>query len=472
MLRGLVALLVGPVLGQTTPSLPLYLGEALAVEAAGARARTPAARARRGGRARCGPARVRVGVGLDPGRHAAAVGAGDCCPRRSSGAAAAGTAGGVARGADRHRPARRAAAGRPWRGRPVRRGGRARSWSWPTAFTSRRRRPCARLMSPGGRGRRDAPSGSSRPARQRDAAWLQVTAWQGGGLVVDRLEPAGGGWRTTRPIPLDGGVEGHAAPAARPGRARRTGPPARGSGDPRRRGPRRRRHRAAARARPDAAAARAQGRRPRHGSGAARRRWSWCSRWASWARSPGASAACARTRPAAARLRYMCESYNAERVRRPRADGRRPDAGGRRQGGRPRGLGTRRARRAGRPRGRRDDRLLARTSGSRTPGRSGWSIAWRRPARRAPDRARRAGASPSLYTGGPAARTAGRDAREAALEQVLASLSPARREQLESLLSAMFVRARDAGRRAPRLPAVRRRRMRPSARDLSGAAAV
>ncbi len=39
----------------------------------------------------------------------------------------------------------------------------------------------------------------------RDAAWLQVTAWQGGGLVVDRLERApGGGWRTTRPVPLDG----------------------------------------------------------------------------------------------------------------------------------------------------------------------------------------------------------------------------------------------------------------------------
>jgi hypothetical protein len=38
-----------------------------------------------------------------------------------------------------------------------------------------------------------------------DATWLQVTAWQGDGLVVDRLEPDGaGGWRTTRPIPVDG----------------------------------------------------------------------------------------------------------------------------------------------------------------------------------------------------------------------------------------------------------------------------
>ena len=46
-LRGAVSLLVGPVFGQTTPSLPLYLGEALCVEAAGARARPPAAGVRR-----------------------------------------------------------------------------------------------------------------------------------------------------------------------------------------------------------------------------------------------------------------------------------------------------------------------------------------------------------------------------------------------------------------------------------------
>jgi hypothetical protein len=38
-----------------------------------------------------------------------------------------------------------------------------------------------------------------------DAAWVQVTAWQGDGLVVDRLVADGaGGWRTTRPIPVDG----------------------------------------------------------------------------------------------------------------------------------------------------------------------------------------------------------------------------------------------------------------------------
>ncbi|MET0770436.1 MAG: hypothetical protein ABW081_11020, partial [Solirubrobacteraceae bacterium] len=38
-----------------------------------------------------------------------------------------------------------------------------------------------------------------------DATWLQVTAWQGGGLVVDRLRRRpDGSWSTTRPIPSGG----------------------------------------------------------------------------------------------------------------------------------------------------------------------------------------------------------------------------------------------------------------------------
>jgi hypothetical protein len=38
-----------------------------------------------------------------------------------------------------------------------------------------------------------------------DAEWLTVTAWQGGGLVVDRLERVGPGrYRTTQPIPVHG----------------------------------------------------------------------------------------------------------------------------------------------------------------------------------------------------------------------------------------------------------------------------
>jgi hypothetical protein len=43
------------------------------------------------------------------------------------------------------------------------------------------------------------------PAAARDSDWLTVTAWQGGGLVVDRLRSVGGGvYRTTEPIPVYG----------------------------------------------------------------------------------------------------------------------------------------------------------------------------------------------------------------------------------------------------------------------------
>jgi hypothetical protein len=40
----------------------------------------------------------------------------------------------------------------------------------------------------------------------RDAAWLSVTAWQGGGLHVDRLRLVGPDtWRTTSSVPVTGG---------------------------------------------------------------------------------------------------------------------------------------------------------------------------------------------------------------------------------------------------------------------------
>ena len=38
-----------------------------------------------------------------------------------------------------------------------------------------------------------------------DPAWIQLTAWQGGGLVVDQLKRTGPGtYRSTRPVPVDG----------------------------------------------------------------------------------------------------------------------------------------------------------------------------------------------------------------------------------------------------------------------------
>jgi hypothetical protein len=44
------------------------------------------------------------------------------------------------------------------------------------------------------------------PDAAKGAEWFDVTAWQGGGLVVDRLERTGPGlYRTTQPIPVSGG---------------------------------------------------------------------------------------------------------------------------------------------------------------------------------------------------------------------------------------------------------------------------
>ena len=45
----------------------------------------------------------------------------------------------------------------------------------------------------------------SPPSAAEDARWLNITSWQGGGLVVNRLEELGGGsYRTTEPIPVHG----------------------------------------------------------------------------------------------------------------------------------------------------------------------------------------------------------------------------------------------------------------------------
>ena len=77
-------------------------------------------------------------------------------------------------------------------------------------YTSARRgrersgRPARGRGRPGGR--EVAGDGRARPAdAAEDAEWFDVTAWQGGGLVVDRLERTGPGrYRTTEPIPVSG----------------------------------------------------------------------------------------------------------------------------------------------------------------------------------------------------------------------------------------------------------------------------
>jgi len=200
--RGLIALVVGPVLGETTPSLPLYLGEALLVEAAAL------ALARRSV----------LGFGAAGGLLAGTLGcasewawtqlafrlpwAEPILAEGLAGAAVAGTAAGVlgalvalALRGELPRPA-------------VARGAAAVAAAALVAVlanglyeTAPAPVRAALTVTPDGAVgvRLDPPDAAA------DAAWLTVTAWQGDGLVVDRLAPDGaGGWRTTRPVPLDG----------------------------------------------------------------------------------------------------------------------------------------------------------------------------------------------------------------------------------------------------------------------------
>ena len=207
-LRGGVALLVGPVFGQTTPALPLYLGEALCVELlALVLARRPLALG-----AASGVAIGTLGLASEWAWSQFAMRlpwTGDLLPEAIVFAVGAGVAGGIAgallalglRG-ELPRPAvaRTAivlattvvavlvAAGLPTEepaGARVGvtldsvRGGDAR-----TAQATVRVEPQSLV---------------------RDPAWVTVTAWQGGGLHVDRLQRiAPGVFRTTEPIPAHG----------------------------------------------------------------------------------------------------------------------------------------------------------------------------------------------------------------------------------------------------------------------------
>jgi hypothetical protein len=204
--RGAVTLLVGPVFGETAPSLPLYLGEALAVESAALlTGRRPLLLGAAGGllagtggfAAEWGWSHVAMTLPWQPA----------LLPEALIAAAVAGTAGGLLGGLTG--AALRGELPRP----PV-----ARMVAWAASIalvlvladglheTSPPPVRAAMTVSAAGRpGSGDLAVRLSPAGATRDAAWLQVTAWQGGGLVVDRLRRAPGGvWRSTRPIPLDG----------------------------------------------------------------------------------------------------------------------------------------------------------------------------------------------------------------------------------------------------------------------------
>ena len=209
LIRGLLALLVGPVLDQTTPHFPLYLAEAAVVELVALRV------------SRDRP----LALGLISGALIGSVGLAaewgwsqlwmplpwpaELLPEAAllgMPMAIAGALIGVWVGAR--------LAGRPARASSLRPGAvvGAVAAAAIVAF------PLYKPAEPGLSAQVALAPASSDGARlveatvqldPRDAAddaeWLTATAWQGGGLVVDRLERIGPGtYRTTEPIPVHG----------------------------------------------------------------------------------------------------------------------------------------------------------------------------------------------------------------------------------------------------------------------------
>lgn len=208
--RGVLALAIGPGLGETTPHLPLYLVEALAVEAVALRVGVDR------------PLRLGIWSGVALGTLGLAAEWGwsqlwmplpwgdNLFPEGALlGFAAALSAAlvGAWIGArlqveePRREPALRRAA-------LVGAAGLAAIVAF-CLYTPREDGLSGRVTLrevPGGEGRQAIATIDLRPAdAARRAEWFDVTAWQGGGLVVDRLEEvAPGRYRTTGPIPLHG----------------------------------------------------------------------------------------------------------------------------------------------------------------------------------------------------------------------------------------------------------------------------
>ena len=207
-LRGAVALMVGPVFGQTTPSLPLYLGEALCVELlALVLLRRPLAFG-----AVSGVLIGTAGLASEWGWTQLAMRlpwTADLLPEAVVFAVAAGVAGGVAG----------ALLALGLRGELPRPAVARTAIVGATAIVAVLIVAGLHTSVPGG-ARADVTlhavrGGDARTASATvrieprsltdDAAWVTVTAWQGGGLQVDRLERVGSGvFRTTEPIPVHG----------------------------------------------------------------------------------------------------------------------------------------------------------------------------------------------------------------------------------------------------------------------------
>src|SRR4051812_9225857 len=209
-LRGLLALLVGPVLGETTPHFPLYIVEALCVEAVALRwdARRP------------------LTLGASAGALIGTVGffaeyawshvwmvnpwpsslVGEGLPL----ALIAGVAGGILGGAIGRAVSPEAGAERAPRWLvPV--AGLAVIgvciWCAPQPVPSNPPRATVALatVKSGPQRQANATVRLDPPDAAKDARRFNIPAWQGGGKIVNRLKPIGPGlYRTTQPIPLFG----------------------------------------------------------------------------------------------------------------------------------------------------------------------------------------------------------------------------------------------------------------------------
>jgi hypothetical protein len=204
--RGALALIIDQGFGQTAPHFPLYLAEAGCVELCGlALARRPLALG-----AASGLAIGTVGFAAEWGWSQIAMPipwAVDLLPEAAIEAALAGVAGGLVG----------ALIGCALNGRlPEARAVRAvpivalvaimavfADGLWTTVPQNLRARVTLNDVRPAPE-RSVSATVRIHPASAADSpAWLNITAWQGGGLVVDGLKPRGEGvYRTTKPIPV------------------------------------------------------------------------------------------------------------------------------------------------------------------------------------------------------------------------------------------------------------------------------
>ncbi|MEX1142031.1 MAG: hypothetical protein WD993_09490 [Thermoleophilaceae bacterium] len=209
-IRGLLALLVGPVLGETTPYFPLYLGEAAVVELAALAIgrRRPIAFG-----AVCGALIGTVGLASEwaftsvwmplPWPQALLPEAALLGFAMAVAGSLIGAWIGVHLDAE-HLP----------RSAPLRRVAVGASAAVAAMLVFALHTPAQPGVTatvalsdvdPGAQRTVSARVTLDPPDAADDAAWLTATAWQGGGLVVDRLERVGDGvYRTTEPIPVHG----------------------------------------------------------------------------------------------------------------------------------------------------------------------------------------------------------------------------------------------------------------------------